>query len=187
MTKRVWLHHFLGRFSQPLLLHKSPFWLWFFYWSVEWSIFLINVFSKQLIKSRVYSIEPARRLGRVLLPSTYLRTLWSNSLRSMLLLVVCIPSCLRSRTVHACLGLPDLSARTVWHTQHRWPWSGVRSCLPLCAFGLSFVWSIPCNHQTWYIWRARATDDNIFSFSIYRPHMAEPRPFCSSALMCWQG
>jgi hypothetical protein len=46
---------------------------------------------KQLIKSRADSAESARRLGSVLLPNTYFGTLWSDSLRLLLLLVVCGP------------------------------------------------------------------------------------------------
>jgi hypothetical protein len=64
------------------------------------------------------------------LPSTYLRMLWSDGLRSLLLLVVRGPSDLHGRTVLACFGLSDLSARTIRHTQDRWPWLGIRSCLP---------------------------------------------------------
>jgi hypothetical protein len=86
---------------------------------VVWNGLVLHIFSKQLIKSRANSVELARRLGSVLLPSTYFRTLWSDTLRSWLLLVVCIPFDLHSHTVHACSRLSDLSARTVRRMQDR--------------------------------------------------------------------
>jgi hypothetical protein len=49
---------------------------------------LLLIYNKQLIKSRADSAEPIKRLVSVLLPSTYFRTLWSDGLRSLLLLVV---------------------------------------------------------------------------------------------------
>ena len=124
MTKRSWLHHFFGRFSRPLLLHISPFLLCSFYWWVMWNGLLLNIFSKKLIKSRIDFAKLARRLESVLLPSTYSRTLWSDDLRSLLLLVVCGPSDLHSK-------LFGLSSRTVrLHrsgdrdrvSDHAYPW-----------------------------------------------------------------
>jgi hypothetical protein len=49
------------------------------------------MFSKQLIKSITDFVELAKRPRSVLLPSTYFRTLWFDSVRSLLLLVVCGP------------------------------------------------------------------------------------------------
>ena len=77
-----------------------------------WNELLLNIFSKKLIKSRIDFAELARRLESVLLPSTYFRTLWSDDLRSLLLLVVRGPSDLHSK-------LFGLSSRTVRHTQVR--------------------------------------------------------------------
>jgi hypothetical protein len=72
-----------------------------------WNDFLLHIFSKHLIKSRVNSVELARCLGSVLLPSTYFRTLWSDGLRSLLLLVVC-----RMFGLIVELFVP---VRTIWH------------------------------------------------------------------------
>jgi hypothetical protein len=51
--------------------------------------------------------------------NTCFGTLWSGGLRLLLLLVVYGPSDLYSCTVLACLGLYDLSTRTVQRTQDR--------------------------------------------------------------------
>ena len=106
MTKRSWLCHFLGRFSRPLLSHRSFFWLCLFYWLVVWNDRL-HIFSEQPIKIRANSAEPAKRLGSVLLPSTCFRELWSDSLRPMLRLVVRGPSDLHCRTVCDCPSCPS--------------------------------------------------------------------------------
>jgi hypothetical protein len=84
-----------------------------------WNNLLLYMFSKQLIKSRVDSTEPGKCLGSILLPSTCFRTLWSDDLRLLLLLVVCGPSGLHSRIVHVCPGLSSLSYQTVRQTQDR--------------------------------------------------------------------
>jgi hypothetical protein len=49
---------------------------------------LLHIFSKELIKSRANSVESAKRPRSVFLTSTYLSTLWSDGLLSLLLLVV---------------------------------------------------------------------------------------------------
>jgi hypothetical protein len=72
---------------------------------IVWNNLLFRIFSKQLVKSRANSVEPTRRLGSVLLPSTYFRTLWSDGLRSLLLLVVYGPSGLHKRTIYGPSGL----------------------------------------------------------------------------------
>jgi hypothetical protein len=120
-----------------------------------WNNLLLQIFTKQLVKSRAASAEPARRLGSVSLPSTCFKTLWSNSLRSLLLLVVCRPSDLHSRTVRACPGLSGLSARIIdkRRTGDRDRVSN-RACPG--TFGLSFVRSLPSNHSARHIWRARS-------------------------------
>jgi hypothetical protein len=81
MTRRSWLHHILGQFSRPLLSHRSHFLLCLFYWAVVCNVLLLHISSKQLIKSRADSTEPARHHGSDLLPSTCFRTLWSDGLR----------------------------------------------------------------------------------------------------------
>jgi hypothetical protein len=105
MIRRAWLHHILGQFSRPLLSHRSHFLLYLFYWAVMCNVLLLHISSKQLIKCRADSAEPARHHGSVLLPSTCFRMLWSDGLRPLLLLVVCGPSSVHSRTVRACLVL----------------------------------------------------------------------------------
>jgi hypothetical protein len=65
---------------------------------------LLHVFSKKLIKNSVDSAESARRPGIVLLPSNYLRTLSSDGLRSLLLLIVLGPSSLHGQTIRAYPG-----------------------------------------------------------------------------------
>jgi hypothetical protein len=163
MTKQSWLHHFLDRFSRPLHSHRSSFWLCLLLVGcVEWPF---HIFSKHLIESRANSAELGRRLSSVLLPSICFTMLWSDGLRSLLLLVVSGPSSLHSWTVYVCPGLFGLSARTVRRTQDMWLWSGVRSCLPPGASGLSFVRSLPSNHSTWHIWRAKIPKDDIFIFA----------------------
>jgi hypothetical protein len=62
---------------------------------------LLHIFSKQLIKSRANSIELARRLGSVLLPSSYFGTLWSDGLRLLMLFVV-----YGSSGLHSLLSVP---------------------------------------------------------------------------------
>jgi hypothetical protein len=57
-----------------------------------WNGLLLHIFSKPLITSRVDSAKVARRPESILLPNTYLGTLWSHGLRSLLLLVVRGPS-----------------------------------------------------------------------------------------------
>jgi hypothetical protein len=107
MTRQSWLHHFMGRLSQPLFSHKSIFLLCLFYWIVVLNGLLLHIFSKQLIKSRANSAEPTRCLGSVFLPSICFTTLWSDGLRSLLLLVVCGPPSRRSRIVQPkCLDRP---------------------------------------------------------------------------------
>jgi hypothetical protein len=64
-----------------------------------WNDLLLDIFSKQLIKSRADSAKLTRRILSVLLPSTYFRTLWSDGLRLLLLLVVRGSSDLHSRTI----------------------------------------------------------------------------------------
>jgi hypothetical protein len=164
MTRRSWLRYLLGQFSWPLLSHKSPFWLRLFYWTGVWNSLLLHVFSKQLIKSRVDSAESARRLGSVLLPNTCFGTLWSDGLRLLLLMVVRRPSDLHSWTVRSFPGLPGLSTRTVRRPQDRWPWLGVRSCLPPVplVFLLSEAFWVT---SVWHIWHVRITNDNIFIFA----------------------
>jgi hypothetical protein len=76
-----------------------------------WNDLLLNIFSKKLIKSWIDSAKLVRRLESVLLP-TYFRTLWSDDLRSLFLLVVRGPSNLHSE-------LFGLSARTVRPMQVR--------------------------------------------------------------------
>jgi hypothetical protein len=112
------IRYLFGQFSWPLLSHRSPFRLNLFYWSIVWNN-LLDIFSKQLIKSRSNSVEPARRLGSVLLPSICFTTLWSDGLRSLLLLVVCGLSDLHNRTVRAYPGLFGLSVRIVRLTQDK--------------------------------------------------------------------
>jgi hypothetical protein len=58
-----------------------------FYCSVVWNS-LLHLFSKQLIRSRTGSTEPAKHIVSVLHPSTCFRTLWYDGLRSLLLLVI---------------------------------------------------------------------------------------------------
>jgi hypothetical protein len=159
MTRRSWLCYFLGPFSRLLLSHI----LHLFYWPVVWNG-LLHIFGKQLTKSRADSTESSRRLSSILFPNTCFRTLWSDGLR-LLLLTVCGPSDHYSRTVRSYLGLFSLSTWTVRYTHDRWPWSGVRSCLPPGASGLSFVRSLPSNHSAWHIWCAGITNDDIFIFT----------------------
>jgi hypothetical protein len=83
-----------------------------------WNNLFLHIFSNQMIKSRVDSVEPARCLGSVLLHSTYFRMLWSDGLRTLLLLVVCRPSGHHSRTVLAYPELSNLSARTIQRMQY---------------------------------------------------------------------
>jgi hypothetical protein len=58
-------------------------------------------------------VEPARCLGSVLLHSIYFTTLWSDGLRSLLLLVVYGLFGLHNQTARACPIMFGLSARTV--------------------------------------------------------------------------
>jgi hypothetical protein len=131
MTRRSWLCYLLGRFSWLLLSHRSPFWLRLFYWPVVWND-LLHIFGKQLIKTRVDSAESARHLESVLLPNTCFGTLWSDGLRFLLLLVICGPSDLHSRTVRVCLGLSGLSTRSsgVCRIGDR-DWVSDRACPPV--------------------------------------------------------
>jgi hypothetical protein len=82
-VRRSWLHHFLGWFSRPLLC------------------------TDRLCNSDCFTGRSCRTTFFI---STYLRTLCSNGLRSMLLLVVRGPFDLHGWTVHACPGLSDLSS-----------------------------------------------------------------------------
>jgi hypothetical protein len=83
-----------------------------------WNNLLLHIFSEQLVKSRA-TAEPTRRLGSVFLPSTCFRMLWSDGLRSLLLLVVCGQSGLHGHTVCAYPGLSGLSARTIQQMSDR--------------------------------------------------------------------
>jgi hypothetical protein len=76
----------------------------------------------------------------------------------------------RPGSIGACLGLYDFSARTDRRTHDRWPWSGVRSCLPPGTSDLSFVQSLLSNHFSWHIWHARITNDDIFSLLLPVAH-----------------
>ena len=162
MTRRSWLCYLLGQFSWLLLSHRSLDFVCFI--GRLWNN-LFHIFSKQLINSRANSAEPVRRLKSVLLPNICFGTLWSGSLRLLLLLVVCGPSGLHSRIVRGCLGLSGLSTRIVRRMQDRWLWSGVWPFLPPGASGLSFVRSLLSNHSTWYIWHTCITNDDIFIFA----------------------
>jgi hypothetical protein len=84
-----------------------------FYWSVVWNDLILHIFIKQLIKSRATFTELARCLRSILFPSTCFRMLWSDRLRSLLLLVFRGPSVLHNQIVYACPGLSSLSAKTV--------------------------------------------------------------------------
>jgi hypothetical protein len=119
MSRRPWLHHFLGQFSRSLPLHRSPLWLWLFYGPVVRNdfpfIYLTRSWSK--VGPTLSSRPDVLKVFCFLVPTL---GMWFDGLRSLMLLVICEPSGLYSRTACVSSILFDLSARTVQRTQGRW-------------------------------------------------------------------
>jgi hypothetical protein len=170
MTRWSWLHHFLGRFSRPLLLHISLFdFVCFIGWSRGTAIFFIYVASNWSKVGSTLMSQPDVSKSVLLLVPILGRcgmTVWGRC---------CLWSFADCPTFVAGLSslIPDYPALVPRLSDIRMIGDcdrmSDRACLSAPSV-LSLVQILSSNHFAWYIWRARVTNGNVFPLPLSTTH-----------------